>query len=1361
MMRPAKTRTLLLAAIALGCFAAALAAMRAERLALRADLLRQARMLAQSISPSHVAKLSGDVSDLPAPEYLRIKSRLAAFRNSRPGVRFAYLMGRRTSGDLFFFVDNEPPDSPDYSPPGDPYPEADDEHHAPFRRGSDGVVGPFSDRWGCFVSALVPVFDSAHAVHGLALPSDALAMVSNAEEFHRRHGRDRLVEEISRPGGLFHRGDLYAFAYDLDMTFLAHPVRPELVGQNLLDQKDWEGGTFFRREIRNIALTSGSGWVDYEYCNPANGQIEPKTTYVRRIGDVIVCSGTYRGHGRVLAVLGIDVEASDWNARIYSAALPSVFLALVLAALAFAAPALLAFRSNRPAPRPFLLRRLESILALAGGISISIFLAWSLHLIESRDVAQTFAQIAAGRTESVAQTIGERCESNLESLAGFLENNPDPDAAAFERFVAHSSDNAVVQAWGWVPGIPADRLSSFVDSVRAQNDLFRDYFVWEENDRGERIPAAPRPVHYPVLRIAPPTPGNLRTLGFDFVSEPSRRAAVEDALSSRRASCSDPVPFAQEGGAKGIRLCRPVFVRADDPSPAGMAVVSIKLDATLLGAEPDDAVLLGISILRDSSPPELLAADWNGASAEPHSPLSLLRPVAIGGKLFGVVARPGPAFLRLHPPRAGIYALLLGLLASASGALVVSFLSRRHADLESLVAERTASLQAQQDALRRSEERTRSIVELLPDALFQTDADGVYLDVFAASENMLFLPRAQLLGRKIEDVLPPAKAAPIMEAVRESIRSRSLQTVEYDLDVPAGQIHFEARIVPSGARNALVLARDVTERKRIESALRESEELFKSLVSDIPGVFFRCKFDPRWTMLYVSPEIKTFSGYEPEDFIDNRRHAFESIIHRQDSANVFQVVRDAIAENRPWAVDYRIIHRDGSVRWVHETGRAVVFAQGSSRYMYLDGFILDVTERRRMQEEISRNRAFLETLVDSLPIPVYCVDDRERYILTNRAFEDFFGSHKEELAGKTAFDCYLWNEAQLHHQKDVELFASKSRQTFESQLTDARGGTHDVVFHKAAILASDGSPSGIVGAIQDFTERRRMEAERVELQSRLMQTGKLEAIGQLAAGVAHEINTPIQFVGDNLSFLRDSFSGIADLVAAVAALPDDASPDVFPPLLADLRRILQRIDAPFLLEEIPRALSDSAEGIQRVRRIVASMRNFSHPDSAEKTLANLNAAVESTVSICRGEWQRVADLRLDLDPSLPDVPCFPGAVNQVILNLLVNAAHAIRDSRAGAQATAKGTIVVRTRLQNDCAVVRVEDDGHGIPESIRPRLFEPFFTTKPVGMGTGQGLFMARNVVVKDHGGEISFETQEGKGTAFVFSLPLRPPGPS
>ena len=1317
-------------------------------------------MLAQSVPPSHVARLSGNLSDLPSTVYLRLKSQLAAFRNSRPGVRFAYLMGRRSSGDLFFFVDNEPPDSPDYSPPGDPYPEANNDHLDVFRRGADNVVGPVSDRWGRFVSALVPIFDSAHAVHGLALPSDALAMVSAAEEFHRLHGRDRLVVEIARPDGIFHRGDLYAFAYDLDMNFLAHPVRPDLVGQNLLDQKDWDGGTFFHRKIREIALSSGSGWVDYEYFNPANGQIEPKTTFVRRIGDLIVCSGTYRGHGRVLAVLGIDVEASDWNFLVLSAAFPSLLLALVLSSLVFAAPALLAHRKSRPPPHPFLLRRLESFLALAGGLSVSFFLAWTLHALERRDLAQTFAQIAAGRTESVAQTIGERCEANLESLAGFLENNPNPAAAAFERFVSHSSDNAVVQACGWLPRVPAELLPSFVDSVRTQDVSLRDFSVWQENDRGERIPAATRPIHFPVLRIAPPTPGNLRTLGFDFVSEPSRLAAVEEALASRMASCSDPVPFAQEGGAKGIRLLRPVFVRNEDSLPAGMAAVSIKLDATLLGAEPDDAVLLGISLLSDSAPPELLAADWKGVSTPPPSNLSLVRPVAIGGKLFGVEARPGPAFLRLHPPRAGLYSLLLGLLASASGALVVSFLSRRNADLEILVAERTASLQAQQDALRRSEERTRSIVELLPDAVFQTDPDGTYLDVFAATDDMLFLPRAQLLGRKIGDVLPPAQAAPIMDAIRESIRSRCLQTIEYDLSVPAGQIHFEARIVPFGARNALILARDVTERKRIESALRESEELFKSLVSDVPGVFFRCKFDPRWTMLFVSPEIETYTGYAADDFIDNRRHAFESIIHRQDSANVFAVVRDAIAANRPWAVDYRIVHRDGSVRWVHETGRAVVFAQGSSRYMYLDGLILDVTERRRMQEEISRNRAFLETLVDSLPIPVYCVDDRERYVLTNRAFEDFFGSHKEELAGKTAFDCYLWNEAQLHHQKDVELFASKSRQTFESQLTDARGGTHDVVFHKAAILASDGSPSGIVGAIQDFTERRRMEAERVEMQSRLMQTGKLEAIGQLAAGVAHEINTPIQFVGDNLSFLRDSFAGIADLLAAVAALPADPSspPHALARLLADLSLRAERIDAPFLLEEIPRALSDSAEGIQRVRRIVASMRNFSHPDSSEKTLANLNAAVESTAAICRGEWQRVADLRIDLDPSLPEVPCFPGAVNQVILNLLVNAAHAIRDSKGNLPGAPKGSIVVRTRLQGDRALIRVEDDGPGIPERIRPRLFEPFFTTKPVGMGTGQGLFMARNVVVKDHGGEISFETEEGKGTAFVVSLPLHPP---
>jgi len=192
----------------------------------------------------------------------------------------------------------------------------------------------------------------------------------------------------------------------------------------------------------------------------------------------------------------------------------------------------------------------------------------------------------------------------------------------------------------------------------------------------------------------------------------------------------------------------------------------------------------------------------------------------------------------------------------------------------------------------------------------------------------------------------------------------------------------------------------------------------------------------------------------------------------------------------------------------------------------------------------------------------------------------------------------------------------------------------------------------------------------------------------------------------------------------------------------------------YLADEVPKAVQQGLEGVGRVASIVSAMKEFSHPGAKEKAHVDLNHAIETTVTIARNEWKYVADTELDLDPQLPPVPCLPGEFNQVILNLIINAAHAIADV-VGDGSRGKGTITITTRRQNNEAEIRIQDTGKGIPEKARDRVFDPFFTTKAVGKGTGQGLAIAHSVVVDKHGGSIAFETAEGKGTEFVIRLPL------
>jgi len=251
---------------------------------------------------------------------------------------------------------------------------------------------------------------------------------------------------------------------------------------------------------------------------------------------------------------------------------------------------------------------------------------------------------------------------------------------------------------------------------------------------------------------------------------------------------------------------------------------------------------------------------------------------------------------------------------------------------------------------------------------------------------------------------------------------------------------------------------------------------------------------------------------------------------------------------------------------------------------------------------------------------------------------------------------------------------------------------------------------------------------------------KMQAVGQLASGVAHEINTPVQFVGDSVYFLRGGFEDLCALLA-LSRTRDAGDPEV--------AALAAEVDLDFLLDEIPRALDRARGGLQRVTTIVSALRHFAKADAVQAAPADLVEAIQSTIVVANGELKYVAEVQTDFDP-LPLVHCRVGDLNQVFLNLLVNAAHAIRD--AGRE---RGLIRVTARHADSQVEVRVADDGAGIPACVADRVFEPFFTTKEVGEGTGQGLSISHAIVVDQHGGSLHFESIEGEGTTFVVRLPV------
>jgi two-component system, NtrC family, sensor kinase len=287
------------------------------------------------------------------------------------------------------------------------------------------------------------------------------------------------------------------------------------------------------------------------------------------------------------------------------------------------------------------------------------------------------------------------------------------------------------------------------------------------------------------------------------------------------------------------------------------------------------------------------------------------------------------------------------------------------------------------------------------------------------------------------------------------------------------------------------------------------------------------------------------------------------------------------------------------------------------------------------------------------------------------------------------------------------------------------------------------------GLMLDITELRRLSRELAAAQ-------KLESVGRLAAGVAHEINTPIQFVSDNVHFVRTSMSDVAAVIHAYRDLKDAAKSSGDVAAAVKLAEDAEKAaDLDYILKDAPQALDSSIEGLERIATIVRSMKEFAHPDHAQKTLADLNQAIRSTLVVAHNEYKLIAEVDTDFG-DLPSVPCFLGEINQVILNLLVNAAHAISD--VVKDSGDLGKLNVRTRLDGNEIEISISDTGTGIPESARDKIFDPFFTTKEVGKGTGQGLAIARSVIVNKHGGTLRFETECGKGTTFFIRLPINAP---
>ena len=426
-------------------------------------------------------------------------------------------------------------------------------------------------------------------------------------------------------------------------------------------------------------------------------------------------------------------------------------------------------------------------------------------------------------------------------------------------------------------------------------------------------------------------------------------------------------------------------------------------------------------------------------------------------------------------------------------------------------------------------------------------------------------------------------------------------------------------------------------------------------------------------------------------------------------------------------------------------------ARWSSWGTFLAGLLLTslltahLADRRRAEEALQQSEERARLLFATIPHPAYVFDIASLGFLevNDAVVQQYAYSRAEFLRMKTT---------DVHPAEDVEQLPRHLQQPPQVVRGAAGQGKHyskngraidvEIYFHD---LDYDGHKARLAIA-QDVTEHNRLEIE-------LRHSQKLEAVGRLAAGIAHEINTPVQFIGDNIRFLRAAYTDLIKVQEKYNHLRDAvANGGAGRGLAEEVTEAEKAVDIDYLMEEIPKAIGQSLDGVTRVATLVRAMKEFAHPDRKEKAAADINKALLSTLTVARNELKYVADVETELG-NLPLVVCNIGELNQVFLNLLVNAAHAIGD--LGKENGEKGLIRVRTSLEEDAVLISIADTGCGIPEDIRDKVFDPFFTTKEIGRGTGQGLAIARSVVVDMHGGTLTFSSEVGKGTTFYVRLPL------